>query len=104
MKDKKKGSAIKSAIKELRKSLNTQITSGIEAVVTGLDYNPKDAKKEINKAAAKLAKKLSKKLKVSSSDLIEASAVTKKAEAPVKEATASSKAKKVAVAKEPVKK
>jgi len=103
MKDKKKGSAIKSAIKELRKSLNIQIATGIEAVVTGLDYNPKDAKKEINKAAAKLAKKLSKKLKVSSSDLIEASTVTKKAEAPVKEAAATAKVKKVAT-KEPAKK
>jgi hypothetical protein len=87
---------MKDKTKELRKALNAQLTSGIEAVITGLDYNPKDAKKEINKAAAKLAKKLSKKHKVTKADIIEASVESKETATPAKKATAPIKAKKAA--------
>jgi len=90
---------MKDKTKELRKALNAQLTSGIEAVITGLDYNPKDAKKEINKAAAKLAKKLSKKHKVTKAGITEASVEPKETTTPVKKAIAPVKAKK-ATAKE----
>ncbi|WP_214225488.1 hypothetical protein [Pedobacter sp. B4-66] len=79
---------MKDKTKELRKALNAQLTSGIEAVITGLDYNPKDAKKEINKAVAKLAKKLSKKHKVTKAETAEASVEPKETAAPAKKATA----------------
>lgn len=93
---------MKDKTKELRKALNELLTSGIEAVITGLDYNPKDAKKEINKAAAKLSKKLSKKHKVTKVEIAEANTApketpTKKATAPVKKTEAPAKAKKAAV-------
>lgn len=87
---------MKDKTKELRKALNAQLTSGIEAVITGLDYNPKDAKKDINKAAAKLAKKLSKKHTVTKADITEASVEPKGAATPAKKATTPIKAKKVA--------
>jgi len=87
---------MKDKTKELRKALNAQLTTGIEAVITGLDYNPKDAKKEIHKAAAKLAKKLSKKHKVTKAETTEASAVPKETATPTKKTAAPTKAKKVA--------
>lgn len=79
---------MKDKTKELRKALNAQLTSGIEAVIIGLDYKPKDAKKEINKAATKLAKKLSKKHKVTKVDITEASVELKEPTTPARKATA----------------
>lgn len=93
---------MKDKTKELRKALNTHLITGIEAVITGLDYNAKDAKKEIHKAAAKLAKKLSKKHKATKVDVTEASAAPKETATPAKKTEAPAKAKKAA-AKELVK-